>query len=577
MISKDIIDLIKAQNDIVDVISSYIKVNDKNKALCPFHNDHNESLSISKDKQIFKCFSCGVSGNVITFVERFENCTYAEALQKLADRVNIKTNFNINSKKVNPEVKKIYDINKLASKYFVNNILSTEGKEAIKYLSDRGLTKELISDFNIGYATPQSNLSKMLTSKFDSNDLIESGIIKEYDNKYIDTFQKRIIFPIIDEDNNVIAFSGRKFLKSDLENDSLPKYSNTKETKAFNKSTVMYNLNNAKSEILKKKEIIITEGFMDTIRMHSIGYKNVIALMGTAFTKYHLDKILKFKCKVVLNLDQDNPGVVNTISIGEELIKNGIDTTVIVFEDYKDSDEFIVNKGSDSFDIAYNNRVSFIDFKLKHLKSNKNMKDAVEVSKYINEAIKSLNLLDDDILKELKINELSKEFDIDESIIKSKIVKKEKKKEEIKEKKVIKYNKYDISELRILYLMLNYEDVINVFENHIGALIKDDRSLLAYKILEFRNDYGVFNYSDFIDYIKENNSLNDTLEEVMRYHNNETYTESELDSYIKTIKTHSVNERVNKLKHEMSETLDINKKIEIAEKIEKIKKEVLEW
>ncbi len=576
-VSKETIDEIKSQNDIVDVIGSYIELNDKNKALCPFHNDHHESLSVSKDKQIYKCFSCGESGNIITFVQKIENCTYAEALQKLADRVGIKVNIGV-PKKINQNFKTLYDINTTVNNYFKNNLLSSEGKEAMKYLTDRGLTKELINSFGIGLALSGNKLSTLLTKKYKESDLIESDIIKVVNDKEYDSFQNRIIFPILDENANVIGFSGRKYLQKDKNNDELPKYYNTKETKLFIKSNTLYNLNNAKTNIINKHEIIITEGFMDTIRMWSIGYNNVIALMGTAFTNYHLEKIMKYKCKVVLNLDQDDAGKTNTLSIGDLLIKNGIDTSVIIFDDYKDSDEYIVNKGKESFDISYNNRIPFIDFKLKYLKDKKNMKDTTEISKFINEAIVSINELSDDILKELKIKELSNEFDIDESIIKSKLVSSVKKKTEKVEKvKKVRLNKYDISEIRILYLMLNNEEVINTFENHIGSLIHDNMSHVAYKIIEFRNDYGYFNYSDFLDYVRDDDELNNTLNYIMKYPNNDEYTDEELDDYVKTIKEYRVEKRVESLKKEMSETLDINKKIEIAKKIENIKKEVLEW
>ena len=206
------------------------------------------------------------------------------------------------------------------------------------------------------------------------------------------------------------------------------------------------------------------------------------------------------------------------------------------------------------------------------------MSDSVEKSKYINEAIESLNKLDDEILKEIKIKELASEFEIDESIIRNKIKSGVvKKKEEVKPQVKKRYNKYDISEIRILYLMLNYDDVILYFENTLGYLIKDNMSMLAYKIIEFRNDYGYFEYSDFIDYISEDSVLNETLKEVMRYHNNEKYTNEELDDYINTIKEYSVKKRIESLKKEMNETLDVNKKIEIAQKIENINKEVLKW
>ena len=576
-IDKSVINEIKSKNDIVDVIGSYINLNDKNKALCPFHDDHSPSFSVQPDKQIYKCFSCGESGNVITFVQKYNGITFVEALKMLADRANIKVDINT-TKKVNTKYEKLYEINDTVNKYFKANLLSSEGIKATKYLEERKISKDIINEFNIGLSTT-NKLSTILSKKYSYDDLVKLDIVKEINGRYYDTFQDRIIFPIIDENNNVIAFSGRKYTNEDLNNNTLPKYSNTKETDIFKKSEVFYNINNAITEIKKKREIIITEGFMDTIRMSSIGYKNVVAIMGTAFTQKHLEKIIKWKCKVILNLDQDDAGVKGTIEAGETLLKNNIDTEVIVFEDYKDSDDFIKNKGSDAFKIAYDNRVSFIDFKLKYLKRKRNMKDAVEKAKYIREAVLSLNDLDSQILIDLKIKDIAEEFGINESDIRNEI--KLNKKMAVKQveetKKVTRYNKYDKSELRLLYLMLNYEDVILYFENTLGYLIQDDRANLAYKIIEFRNDYGYYNYSDFLDYISDNDKLMNTVKEVMKYHNNEEYTTEELDDYINTIKMYSINKRIETLKNEMSETFDVNKKIEIAKKIENINKEVLKW
>lgn len=576
-IDKSIIDEIKSKNDIVDVIGSYISLNDKNKALCPFHDDHSPSFSVQKDKQIYKCFSCGESGNVITFVQKYNGITFTEALKILADRAGIPLNVST-TRKINTKYEKLYEINDTVNKYFKANLLSNEGIKAIKYLEDRKISKDIINEFNIGLST-SNKLSNILSKKYSYDELVKLDICKDINGRYYDTFQDRIIFPIIDENNNVIAFSGRKYTNEDLNNNTLPKYSNTKETDIFKKSEVFYNINNAINEIKKKREIVITEGFMDTIRMSSIGYKNVVAIMGTAFTEKHLLKIKKWKCKVILNLDQDDAGVKGTIEAGETLLKNNIDTEVIVFDDYKDSDEFIKNKGSEAFKIAYDNRVSFIDFKLKYLKRKRNMKDAVEKAKYIKEAVLALNDLDSQILIDLKIKDIAEEFGISESDIRNEI--KLNKKMAIKSieepKKVTRYDKYDKSELRILYLMLNYEDVILYFENTLGYLIQDDRSLLAYKIIEFRNDYGYYNYSDFVDYISDNEKLMNVLKEVMKYHNNEDYTMEELDDYINTIKMYSIKKRIDTLKIEMSETFDVNKKIEIAKKIENINKEVLKW
>ncbi len=573
-ISQELINEIKSKNDIVDIIGSYINLDDKNKAICPFHNDHSPSFSVSSEKQIYKCFSCGESGNVITFVQKFNSISFIEALKLLADRVGI--NLNIQDQKKSNKYDKYYEITSVALKYFKNNLMSTQGKDAIKYLNNRKIDKNLINEFNIGLSTG-NKLSSILTKKYPIRDVIDTDLVKEINGSEYDTFQNRIIFPIMDENNNVVAFSGRKYLSEDLVDDTFAKYVNSKDTVIFNKGKILFNLNNAIPYIKKKKEIIITEGFMDAIRLSSIGYKNVVALMGTALTKENKEKILKYKCKIILNLDQDNAGKMATISIGDDLLKNNVDLSVIVFDDYKDSDEFIINKGKEAFDISYNNKISFIDFKLNYLKTNKNMSDSVDISKYINEAINSLNELDDDILKELKIKEMANEFGINESVIKGKLNNKlsviKPREQQIKKR----YNKYDISEVRILYLMLHYDDVIVIFENTLGYLIHDNMSSLAYKIIEFKNDYGYFDYSDFIDYIGDNLILNETLKEVNKYYNKDDYTDAELESYINTIKEYSVKKRIEALKREMKETLDINKKIEIAEKIENINKEVLKW
>ncbi len=578
-IKPEIIEEIKAKNRIEDVIRSYgVDLDSRYKALCPFHKEKTPSFSVQVDKQIFSCFGkCDFSGDVFTFVEKKEGVTRLEAIKILADKVGININTNI-SKPKDTKYQKYYEINDVVNKYFKNNLFSTSGKEALKYLNDRKLDKELIQQFNIGLST-DNKLNNLLIKKYSENDLLTLGLVKDINGKLYDTFQNRIIFPIIDENNNVIAFSGRKYLKNDLNNDELSKYSNSKESVIFKKNSIFYNINNALSNIRTSHQIIITEGFMDTIRMVSIGYNNTVALMGTAFTKEHLDKILKWKCEVVLNLDQDEAGVNNTLKIGDELQKHNIEPTVIVFDDCKDSDEFIVKKGKTAFDTVFNNRISFIDFKLKKMKSNKNMKDSVEISKYINEAIESLNQVYDDVLRELKLKEISNEFDIDESVIRNKIKvninnKKDEVKEEIKNKR---YNKYDISEIRILYLMMHYDDVILYFENSLGYLLHDNMSNLAYKIIEFRNEYGYFDYFDFQNYILDDEELVNTFNEVANYHNSKEYIQSELDSYINTIKEYSVKRRKELLEKEMRETMDVNKKIEIAKKIENINKEVLKW
>ena len=346
--------------------------------------------------------------------------------------------------------------------YYKNNLNSTYGEEARKYLYDRGLTDEDIKYFNIGLALNNNNLSSSLLKKYNKEKIIDIGLAYESDGKLLDLYRNRIMFPIMDLNGNFCAFSGRIYNTTEGS-----KYINTKGTTIFKKSNVLYNYYNAKDIIKKKKEIIICEGFMDVIRLHTIGLKNAIALMGTSFTSEQMEFIKKLKCNVVLNLDRDDAGESATYTIGKKLLEEEVPVKVIVYEKAKDADEYVVKFGSDAFIKNYNNKINFIDFEIEYLKKNKNLNDSVELSKYINEVIDSLNDIDDKILLDLKVKELVSKYKISEEIIYSKIKAKPKKEKVVKQKEKkenIKYNKFDISEIRIIYLKLYYEDVLTQYE-----------------------------------------------------------------------------------------------------------------
>ena len=573
LIDSETVNKIRKSNDIVDVISSYIDLVPKGKnyfGVCPFHDDHSPSMSVSREKQIYRCFTCGASGNVLTFVMNYENIGFVDALKKLGDKVGI--HLDIKSSQKDSKYSEFYDIYKLSTNFYKNNLNSPLGEEAREYLNSRKITENMIKTFDIGLSLNDS-LSKMLVKKYDSKKLIDIGLSHEYNGKIADLFLNRIMFPIKDLFGNVVAYSGRKYDNSDA-----PKYINTKETVIFKKGNVLYNYFDAKEEIRRKKEIIICEGFMEVIRLYSIGVKNVVALMGTSFTNDQLEVIKKLNVNVVLNLDNDNPGKLAAFQIGETLSKNGINPSVIVFDRYKDTDELIMNDGADAFHKAYNNRVNYIDYRLHYLKSNKNLNDSVELAKYINEAILSINEIDDDILKEIKAKELSSEFDISLETIKSKLTTKEVKPKEIaKSKKIILNDKYRKSEIRIIYLMLNNKEVIRKYEKNLGFLPSDDMKKLANEIVYFKEINGGWDYADFITYVMNRPWLKGSLDIVLNTEQSEEYSKEELEDYFTTIKKFEVEKQINKLTNKMKETLDIEEKIKIAKRIENIKKDVLEW
>lgn len=573
LIDSETVNKIRKSNDIVDVISSYIDLVPKGKnyfGVCPFHDDHSPSMSVSREKQIYRCFTCGASGNVITFVMNFENIGFVDALKKLGDKVGI--HLDIKSNQKSSKYSEFYDIYKLSTNFYKNNLNSPLGEKAREYLKSRKITEDMIKTFDIGLSLNDS-LSKMLVKKYDSKKLIDIGLSHEFNGKIVDLFLNRIMFPIKDLYGNVVAYSGRKFDDSDA-----PKYINTKETIIFKKGNILYNYFSALEEIRRKKEIIICEGFMEVIRLYSIGIKNVVALMGTSFTNDQLEVIKKLNVNVILNLDNDEPGKLAAFQIGEILSKNGINPSVIVFERYKDTDELIMNDGAEAFLKAYNNRVNFIDYKLHYLKSNKNLTDSVELAKYINEAILSINELDDDILKEIKAKELSSEFDISLETIKSKLTNKTlKPKESVKTKKAISNDKYRKSEIRIIYLMLNNKEVIKKYEKNLGFLPNEDMKKLANEIVYFKQINNGWDYADFITYVMNKPWLKESLDIVLNTEQSEEYSKEELEDYFTTIKKFEVEKQIKRLTQMMKETLDIEEKIKIAKRIENIKKDVLEW
>lgn len=576
-ISEEIVQKIRSSNNIVDVIGKYISLVPKGKnyfGLCPFHDDHSPSMSVSPEKQIYTCFSCGATGNVVTFIMDYEKVSYVEALKILGENVGIKIDTSDKSK-INNEVKEYYDLYEMVASYYKNNLFSSKGKEARNYLSKRNVEEDIIKEFDIGLSL-DSNLSQSLLKKYNKKTLIDLDLCKEYEDRLIDTFKNRIIFPIRNHEGYIVGFSGRIY-----NNENESKYVNTKETIIFKKGSILYNLHNAKEFIRRKKEVIICEGHLDVIRIASIGIKNVVGLMGTSFTKEQFETIKKLNAKVILNLDQDEAGQNATFTIGNILIENKIETDVVIFSNYKDSDELISKSGADAFKKVLNNKISFIDFKINYLRKNKNLSDSVELAKYINEVLANISKLDDEVLKEIKLKELAKEFDLSIDVLKSKITHKEKVKVvssnlQNKIKKKV-HDKYYTSDIRIIYLMLNYEEVIKTYEKHLGYLTSERMTNFANEIVNYKNKFKEFVYADFISYIKSNEELNEILKEVMSYPHIETYTDEELEDYINIVKEHAVKSEIEKLTNKMKNTLDVEEKKKISKKIENMKKEVMKW
>lgn len=349
--SDDIIEEVRVKNDIVDVISQYVKLQRKGSSyfgLCPFHNEKTPSFSVSPAKQMYYCFGCGAGGNVFTFIMEYENFSFGEALKFLADRAGVELPQIEYSREAQEQANlrsSLLEIQKSAASYFYYNLRRENGKTAYQYLKSRGLSDETMQKFGLGYSDKYSDdLYQYLKKKGYSDELLlESGLFHVDERRGIyDKFWNRVIFPIMDVNNRVIGFGGR------VMGDGMPKYLNSPETKIFDKSRNLYGLNIARTS--RKKQLIICEGYMDVISMHQAGFTNAVASLGTALTSGHANLIKRYTDEVLLLYDSDEAGVKAALRGIPILRGAGVKSKVVNLKPYKDPDEFIKAEGPERFE-----------------------------------------------------------------------------------------------------------------------------------------------------------------------------------------------------------------------------------
>ncbi|HHX93754.1 MAG TPA: DNA primase [Tenericutes bacterium] len=576
----ELVNEVRSKVNIVDVISNYIQLTKRGKnyfGLCPFHDDHNPSLSVSLEKQIYRCFACGASGNVFNFIMDYEKKSFSEVLNKLATSVGVELpNYKVKSAKVSKEYQTILDVYDITNKYFRHNLVNTEsGKEAYEYLLKRNITKEIIEEFSLGYAkNDRDELKKLLVTKgYQESFLADIGILNKTDYGYQNAFVDRIIFPIWNEHGEVIAFSGRKF-KGD---DELPKYINTKETKVFKKGTVLYNFHRAKDEIRRKNEVIIMEGFFDVIRAYSLGFKNVIATMGTSLTKEQLVAIKRITNNVILCFDGDEAGQKSMMDFSCDLEKIEFTVCIVPLKDGLDPDEYLLKYGVESFKEELKNAYNTIDFRLKYLRSGKNLTDENDITLYINESLKLISTLSDEIKRELYINKLAEEFNLDSNLLRKRLnsfikdVKIEKK-DFIREPKKTLEDKYTKASKLLVANMLKDKRATLLYAKKPYYLPVSSHRFLANEIVEYYKKHDILEIADFITFLNGKTELINLATELSELDLiNKEYTEKILLDYIAVIKEYNSEKIIKKLKEEMKAITDPNEKAKIAEKIREIK------
>lgn len=566
MITNEIVNEIRAKTDIVSVISAYLPLTKKGKnyfGVCPFHDDHSPSMSVSPDKQIYTCFSCGASGNVFNFISSYEHITYYEAVKLLGERLGY--NINTSPKEKNDDIS--YEIYDKACKFYQNNINTTLGKNAIEYLHSRQINDELINKFKIGLSMTKVSLTEyLLGSGYELNKLINIGLTNEQTK---DIFLNRIMFPLFDLKGNVVAFSGRIYNTKDGS-----KYVNTKETNIFKKGTMLYNYHNAREHLKVNDTIIVMEGFMDVIRAYSIGVVSCVATMGTALTKQNALNLKKMATNIILCFDGDKAGeeaTTKAIKIFEEI---DVVPKVVRLEDNLDPDEYILSRGKESFLAKINNPLSTLEFKMNIYKGNKTFTDVEEISKYINEALKELSKLDDELLKELTIKKLEKEYGVGYDVLKKKLQSFEVIKPKDLPKAVIKpksYGKYETAQRNLLYYMIKEKEVLEYVEEKLSYFPNDNLRFLANEIFTFYHKYGILVVADFITSLVNEEELYKIFQEIISMNLKEKYTKEEIDDYIYLINEYPKKNKINKLEEELRKEPDPIKKAQILSKIMEIK------
>lgn len=477
--SEDLIEEIRSRNDIVDVISSYVKLKKQGSSyfgLCPFHNEKSPSFSVSGEKQMFYCFGCGEGGNVFTFIMKYENYSFQEALKYLADRAGIalpEADYSEEAKKGARLKEALLAINNEAGKMFHYLLKTDKGKDGLEYLKKRGLSDETIIHFGLGYSGKYSgNLYPYLKNKgFTDEQLKESGLFTFEERGVKDKFWNRVMFPIMDVNNRVIGFGGR------VMGDAKPKYLNSPETKLFDKSRNLYGLNFARAA--RKNELIICEGYMDVIALHQAGFTNAVAALGTSFTSGHASLLKRYADTVLLSFDSDGAGVKAALRAIPILKEAGLSVKIIDMKPYKDPDEFIKALGREEYQKRIRDAQNSFIFEVRQMAGEYDMSDPDEKAEFTNKTAMKILKVNDEVQRSMYTEAVANEFmislDLLKGVVKKKALYYNGEKEEIQKKeerkrfvKPVKDNKVRQSQKILLTWMIEEPQLYQKIKNYIS-------------------------------------------------------------------------------------------------------------
>ena len=417
----EFIEEVRMRNDIVDIIGNSVHLQKKGSSyfgLCPFHNEKSPSFSVSRDKQMYYCFGCGAGGNVITFIMEYENYSFVEAVEYLAERAGMevpKMEYSQEARRQADIKGTLLEIQKKAARYFYYQLKGNGGVKGYEYLKNRGLSEETIRKFGLGFANPYpDDLYRYLKNEGYPDEILkESGLVKIEERGAYDKFWNRVMFPIMDVNNRVIGFGGR------VMGQGRPKYLNSPETKIFDKSRNMYGMNVARRS--RKPYFLVCEGYMDVISMHQAGFTNAVASLGTAFTSQHGLLIKRYVNEVILTYDSDEAGVKAALRAIPMLKETGLSVKVLNMKPYKDPDEFIKNMGPEAFQERIDQAINGFMFEIRNLKQQYDMNDPEQKTEFFNKTAEKLLVFEDDMEQNNYIEAVSREYGINYDILRKKV------------------------------------------------------------------------------------------------------------------------------------------------------------
>ena len=524
--SDELLDEIKSKNDIVDIVSQYVVLKRAGRnymGLCPFHKEKSGSFCVSPDKQIFHCFGCGVGGNVFHFISKIENLNFKESVEMLANRAGVELPVSSNSAEDDKRERlksRVYEVNKCAAEFYHENLYKPTAKPGQEYVKKRHLDNKTLKAFKIGYSGRFNELYTELKSKgFTEEEILASCLVnKNPDGKFIDRFRNRLMFPIFDTHERVIAFGGRVL------DDSKPKYINSPEDIVYSKGRHLFAFNIARK--YNSKTIIMVEGYMDAVSLHQRGIHNAVASLGTALTEAQ-GRLLRRSCeKVIIGYDADGAGQAATLR-GLEILQNlGCDIRILQIEGAKDPDEFVVKYGPERFQMYVDKAISLVEFKVKMLKKSLDLDNVNDKIKFLNEVAKIVARVENSMEREVYVDKISLEYKVSKDAIYAEINKllyANSRTEQKLEKKVVPVKNISIQqdeqpvdvktkrlESLVIYLLINYPDksferLKKLIDNNV---IKIERNKAIINKLYEEHEKGNINIENILDLFEDEITVN---------------------------------------------------------------------